>query len=38
MKDSNEGFIDFFSTIPDHRINRKNLYPVEEIMLIRFAE
>lgn len=37
MKDSNEGFIDFFSTIPDHRINRKKLYPVEEIMLISFC-
>lgn len=37
MREENEGFIDFFSTIPDHRINRKKLYSVEEIMLVAFC-
>lgn len=32
-----EGFIDFFKNIPDHRINRHKLYPVEEILLVSFC-
>jgi len=31
------GFLDFFSNIPDHRIARKRLYSVEEIMLVTFC-
>lgn len=31
-----EGFFDLFRQIPDHRIERKKLYPVEEMLLITF--
>ena len=31
------GFIDFFSSIPDHRINRRKLHPVNEILLLTFC-
>lgn len=31
------GFIDFFSQIPDHRLNRRKLYPAEEILLVTFC-
>lgn len=37
MEESPEGFIDFFRTIPDHRIERKKLYPVEELLLLTFC-
>lgn len=37
MEESPEGFIDFFRTIPDHRIERKKLYPVEELLLVTFC-
>jgi predicted transposase YbfD/YdcC len=41
MKEAEEkkvpGFIDFFLKVPDHRINRKKLYLVEEILLIAFC-
>ncbi|WP_339057559.1 transposase family protein [Candidatus Regiella endosymbiont of Tuberolachnus salignus] len=32
-----EGFIDFFKKIPDHRIQRRKLYCVEEILLLTFC-
>ena len=32
-----EGFIDFFKKVPDHRIERKKLHPVEEILLLAFC-
>ena len=31
------GFLDFFKKIPDHRIDRKKLYSVEEILLLTFC-
>lgn len=37
MLEHTEGFIDFFRTLPDHRINRKKLYPIEELLLIAFC-
>lgn len=37
MEENPEGFIDFFRTIPDHRIERKKLYPVEELLLVTFC-
>lgn len=30
-------FLDFFKEVPDHRINRKKLYSVEEILLVTFC-
>lgn len=35
--DKKVGFIDFFREIPDHRINRKKLHQVEEILLLTFC-
>ena len=29
-------FIDFFKQVPDHRMDRKKLYPIGEILLIAF--
>jgi len=37
MEAASEGFFDFFRRVPDHRIERKKLYPVEEILLIAFC-
>lgn len=37
MSDSTLGFVDFFKTIPDHRIDRHKRYSVEEILLIAFC-
>ena len=37
MLENAKGFIDFFRTIPDHRIERKKLYPLEELLLIAFC-
>ncbi len=37
MEETPEGFIDLFRTIPDHRIERTNLYPVEELLLVTFC-
>lgn len=37
MKDKEIGFIDFFSQIPDHRLDRRKLHPVEEILLVTFC-
>ena len=37
MEESPEGFIDFFRTIPYHRIERKKLYPVEELLRATFC-
>jgi predicted transposase YbfD/YdcC len=37
MKKEENGFIDFLKGIPDHRIERRKLYPVEEILLIVFC-
>jgi len=31
------GFIDFFKRVPDHRMERCKLHPVEEIMLVVFC-
>ncbi|MCC2625730.1 MAG: putative transposase [Burkholderiales bacterium] len=31
------GFLDFFESVPDHRINRKKLYSVGEILLLTFC-
>lgn len=35
--DKLEGFSDFFRSIPDHRIERKKLHPVEELLLVTFC-
>ena len=37
MENELEGFIDFFKKIPDHRMERKKLYPVEEILVLVFC-
>ena len=37
MEQELEGFIDFFKKVPDHRIERKKLHPVEEILLLTFC-
>ena len=37
MEKDLEGFIDFFKKIPDHRIERRKLHPVEEILLLTFC-
>jgi hypothetical protein len=31
------GFLDYFKNIPDHRIERRKLYSVEEILLLTFC-
>ncbi len=37
MVDNKDGFIDFFKEVPDHRIDRRKLHPVEEILLVAFC-
>jgi predicted transposase YbfD/YdcC len=37
MEDKKCGFIDFFKEIPDHRIERRKLHSVEEILLVVFS-
>lgn len=37
MEDNSVGFIDFFRNIPDHRIERKKLHRVEELLLVTFC-
>ncbi len=37
MEDKKLGFIDFFKEIPDHRIARRKLHSVEEILLVTFC-
>jgi predicted transposase YbfD/YdcC len=37
MDDKKIGFIDFFKEIPDHRIARRKLHSVEEILLVTFC-
>jgi hypothetical protein len=37
MEQETIGFIDFFRSVPDHRIERKKLHPVEEILLVTFC-
>lgn len=37
MADKTEGFLDFFKEVPDHRIDRRKLYSVEEILLVAFC-
>ena len=37
MEDKPVGFIDFFRNLPDHRIERKKLYRVEELLLVTFC-
>jgi hypothetical protein len=31
------GFIDFFKQVPDHRVERRKLHAVEEILLVAFC-
>ena len=37
MEDKTLGFIDFFSKVPDHRIERRKLHRVEKILLLSFC-
>lgn len=37
MEEHVPGFIDFFKQIPDHRIERRKLHSVEEILLVAFC-
>ena len=37
MEDTTVGFFDFFKEIPDHRIQRRKLHPVSEILLLTFC-
>jgi len=37
MEKKNLGFIDFFKGIPDHRVDRRKLHSVEEILLLTFC-
>lgn len=37
MEKDKIGFLDFFKTIPDHRIKRHKRHPVEEIFLVTFC-
>jgi predicted transposase YbfD/YdcC len=37
MESKEVGFLDFFSEIPDHRMDRRKLHPVEEILLVTFC-
>jgi hypothetical protein len=37
MDDQIPGFIDFFKQVPDHRIERRKLHTVEEILLVAFC-
>lgn len=37
MKIKDIGFIDFFKEIPDHRVDRRKLHSVEEILLVTFC-
>ena len=37
MENKGIGFIDFFSDIPDHRMDRRKLYAVGEILLVTFC-
>ena len=37
MKKEDLGFLDFFDNVPDHRVKRRQLYTVGEIMLVTFC-
>ncbi len=37
MDDQIPGFIDFFKEVPDHRVERRKLHPVPEILLVAFC-
>lgn len=37
MQDKNAEFIDFFQEVPDHRVDRRKLHQVEEILLVTFC-
>lgn len=37
MKKEPIGFLDFFRQIPDHRIDRRKIHRVEEILLVTFC-
>ena len=37
MEEKKVGFIDFFKEVPDHRVDRKKLHSVEEILLVTFC-
>ena len=37
MAERDLGFIDFFKGVPDHRMNRRKLHEVEEILLVAFC-
>ena len=36
-KEKEPEFLDFFKEVPDHRIERRKLYSVEEILLLSFC-
>jgi predicted transposase YbfD/YdcC len=37
MDEQTLGFIDFFKQVPDHRVERRKLHPVPEILLVAFC-
>lgn len=37
MEDKNDGFLDYFKEVPDHRIDRRKLHTVEEILFVAFC-
>lgn len=37
MNETENGFLDFFKEVPDHRMDRRKLHPVEEILLVTFC-
>lgn len=37
MVEDLSGFIDFFKTVPDHRLDRRKIHKVEEILLVTFC-
>lgn len=37
MEENKVGFVDFFKKVPDHRMDRRKLHAVEEILLLTFC-
>ncbi len=37
MSENSGGFLDFFKEIPDHRVNRRKLHPMAEILFVTFC-
>jgi len=37
MSAAENGFLDFFKEVPDHRLDRRKLHPIEEILLVTFC-